>query len=73
MNQVLPIHPEMLALVRRHHPIRRLSLFGSQLKGTSGADSNIDLLVDFEAGANPTWLDMARIEEELPGLMGVRR
>ena len=33
----------------------------------------MDLLVEFEPGATPTLLDMARIEEELSSLVGGRR
>ena len=37
----------LAALCRQHH-IRRLSLFGSVLKGTAQQDSDVDLLVEFE-------------------------
>lgn len=43
----------------RRHRIRRLSLFGSTLKGTAGPDSDIDLLVEFERDAKPGLLDLA--------------
>ncbi len=55
------------------HSIRRLSLFGSLLKGTAGPDSDVDLLVEFEPEAKPTLLDMAMIERELSALLGGRR
>ena len=32
-------------------PIRRLSLFGSALDGNMGADSDVDLLVEYKAGS----------------------
>jgi predicted nucleotidyltransferase len=54
---------------RRHH-IRRLALFGSRLKGTARPDSDVDLLAEFEAGATPTYLDLATIEGELSALIG---
>jgi len=44
--------PALTALCRRHR-IRRLSLFGSVLKGTHRPDSDVDLLVKFEPGAAP--------------------
>lgn len=50
--------------------IRRLSLFGSQLHGTAGPDSDIDLLVEFEAGHIPGLLGLAAIEIELSELLG---
>ena len=57
------------ALCRRRH-IRRLSLFGSALKGTAGPDSDIDLLVEFEPGKEPGLLGLAEIEGELSSLLG---
>lgn len=62
----------MTQFCERHH-IRRLSLFGSQLKGTAGPDSDIDLLVEFEPDAHPTLLDMAQIEIELSAALGGRK
>ena len=62
-----------LASLCRRHGIRRLSLFGSRLKGSERADSDIDLLVEFEPDARPTLLTMAQIEEELSSLLGGRK
>jgi predicted nucleotidyltransferase len=69
----LPIEPDTLAELCKRHRIRKLSLFGSQLKGTARPDSDIDLLVDFEPGADITLFDMARIEIELSNLLGGRK
>ncbi len=60
------------ALCLRHH-IRRLSLFGSVLKGTARPDSDVDLLVEFDPGQTPGLLAMAGIEAELSLLLGGRR
>jgi len=70
MDARLPIAPETLAAVCQRHRIRKLSLFGSRLKGTARPDSDIDLLVEFEAESGTTFFDMARIEIELSALMG---
>lgn len=43
-----------LAAIREYcagQPIRRLSLFGSALDGNMGADSDVDLLVEYKAGS----------------------
>jgi hypothetical protein len=61
-----------LAAICQHYRIRRLSLFGSTLRGTNRPDSDVDLLVDFEPGATPGLLTMAQIEIELSGLLGGR-
>lgn len=66
----LDVDQAALAEVCRRHRIRRLSLFGSTLKGTARPDSDIDLLVEFEVGATPGLLGMARIEIELSELLG---
>jgi predicted nucleotidyltransferase len=60
------------ALCRRRH-IRTLSLFGSVLKGTARADSDVDLLVEFVPGKEPGLLGLAEIESELSALLGGRR
>ena len=62
----------MTELCQKHH-IRRLSLFGSALKGTAGRDSDVDLLVEFEAGWKPGLLGLAGIEIEISALLGGRR
>ena len=55
------------------HRIRKLSLFGSELKGTARPDSDIDLLVEFLPEVKPTYLDLAEIEIELSELLGGRK
>jgi len=61
-----------LAAACRRHCIRRLSLFGSTLKGTNRPDSDVDLLVEFEPGKEPGLLALAGIEAELSALAGGR-
>lgn len=53
----------------RHH-IRKLSLFGSVLKGTARPDSDVDLLVEFDAGCTPGLLRLAGMENELSDMLG---
>jgi uncharacterized protein len=62
----------LAALCRQHH-IRRLSLFGSVLKGTARQDSDVDLLVEFEPGSKPGLLALAGITAEVSPLLGGRR
>lgn len=73
MGERIPVEPAMLAELCRRHRIRKLSLFGSTLKGTGRPDSDIDLLVEFEPGSRTTLLDMAQIEIELSQLLGGRK
>ena len=69
----LPLDEEALAQLCRRRGIRRLSLFGSVLKGTARPDSDVDLLVEFEPGTVPGLLGLAAIESELSELLGGRR
>jgi hypothetical protein len=64
---------EALAALCRRFGIRRLSLFGSVLKGTDRPDSDIDLLVVFDPGAKPSYFTLAEIELELSALLSGRR
>ena len=73
MGDRLPLEPVTLAELCRRHGIRKLSLFGSELKGTARPDSDIDLLVEFEENARPSLFDMAQIEIELSALLAGRR
>jgi hypothetical protein len=69
----LPIDRDVLAEFCRRHHIRRLSLFGSVLKGTARPDSDIDLLVEFEPDKAPGLLELAGMEIELSQSLGGRR
>ncbi len=70
-DRVFPDDTALTELCRRYQ-IRRLSLFGSRLKGTARPDSDTDLLVEFEPEAEPTLLTMVEIERELSALLGGR-
>lgn len=70
MHRSLNLDEATLARFCQSHHIRRLSLFGSQLKGTAGPDSDIDLLVEFAPGHTPTLFGIAGMEIELTELLG---
>jgi predicted nucleotidyltransferase len=69
----LKIDDAILAQFCARHRIRTLSLFGSTLTGTARADSDLDLLVEFEPGEEPGLIGLAEIEMELSSLLGGRR
>jgi hypothetical protein len=73
MTRKLEIDREALAALCRRHRIRRLSLFGSVLKGGARPDSDVDLLVEFEPGQAPGLFALAGIEIELSALLDGRR
>ena len=60
---------ELAAFCRRNH-IRRLALFGSVLRDDFRPDSDVDVLVEFEPGAQVGLITLAGIEIELSRLLG---
>ncbi len=52
----------------RHH-IRKLSLFGSVLRGDFGPDSDVDVLVEFEPG-QVVGFRIIEMEDELSEIFG---
>lgn len=73
MHRSLNLDPADLRRFCERHHIRRLSLFGSQLEGSAGPDSDIDLLVEFEPAHVPGLLGIAEMELELSALMKGRK
>jgi predicted nucleotidyltransferase len=60
---------ELTEFCRERH-IRKLSLFGSILRGQLRPDSDVDVLVEFQPGHRVGLIQMARIERELSDLLG---
>lgn len=60
---------EVARFCETHH-IRRLAIFGSILTSRFRPDSDVDVLVEFDPVASPTYLDMAGIEQELSTILG---
>ncbi|MBI5683939.1 MAG: nucleotidyltransferase family protein [Verrucomicrobia bacterium] len=57
----------------RQHHIRKLSVFGSALRKDFRADSDLDVLVEFEPGHTPGLIRLAGMELELSRLLGGRK
>ena len=57
---------------RRNH-IRKLAFFGSVLRDDFRPDSDVDILVEFEADHVPGLIRFGQMEEELSRLLGDRR
>jgi hypothetical protein len=69
----IPVSPHELEAFCRKHSIRTLSFFGSVLREDFGPESDVDVLVEFEAGRVPGFFRLMEMEEELSGLVGGRR
>jgi predicted nucleotidyltransferase len=59
-----------LAAICRRHRVRRLGIFGSAARGEATESSDVDLLVEFEKGAETSLFDMVRLQEDLSRLFG---
>ena len=66
------ISKEKLAEFCRKHHIKKLSLFGSALRGELRPSSDIDLLVEFESSHVPGLITLAGMEIELTEILGRR-
>jgi predicted nucleotidyltransferase len=60
---------QIIPLLKRFG-VKRASLFGSSARGENREDSDIDILVEFEAGKS--LLDLAGLKIELEELLGRR-
>lgn len=69
----IDIKREKIAEFCKRHHIRKLSFFGSVLRSDFNPDSDIDVLVEFEAGQNPGFLGLAHIERELSDILEWRK
>lgn len=64
--QTLRLHePELRAIGILH-----LRLFGSVARGDSSAQSDVDIMADFDRSKRLTLFDMARLEDRLSDLLG---
>ena len=66
----LEVPREEVARFCRQNHIRRLALFGSILTDRFRAESDVDMLVEFEQGCVPGFLGLAQMEQELTALLG---
>jgi predicted nucleotidyltransferase len=68
----IAIAPDRQAIVDfcRRCQIRKLALFGSVLRGDFRADSDVDVLVEFQPGARVGLIRLAGMERELSGILG---
>lgn len=66
----ISIDEAALADICRRYWVKELSAFGSVLRADFRADSDVDLLVEFEPGASIGFLALAGLQEELAVLLG---
>jgi predicted nucleotidyltransferase len=61
----LPIPREQIAEFCQRNRIRWLALFGSALRDDFGPESDVDVLVEFEPGAQVSMFTLSRLQREL--------
>jgi hypothetical protein len=52
--------------------VRSIALFGSVARGDAGADSDVDILVDYQPDARPDLFEFIDLKDHLEGLVGRR-
>ncbi len=72
MNRKLPINlsPDEIADFCTQNHILKLSLFGSVLREDFNAESDIDVLVEFEPNHVPGFIKLADMEIKLTEILG---
>jgi len=60
---------KLIGFCKKNH-IRKLSIFGSAIRGELQPDSDIDLLVEFEQGHTPGLFSIIKMEMELAEMLG---
>jgi predicted nucleotidyltransferase len=63
--EVLQKSKKRIAEICRRYQIRELSLFGSQARGDSTAESDFDFLVNFKPEAKVGFIKLGKIQSEL--------
>jgi len=69
MRARVPIAADEIAAFCGRHHIRRLALFGSVLRDDFRPSSDVDVLVEFEAGHTPG-LEFFAMQNELSEILG---
>jgi len=64
------ISKDKLADFCKKYHIKKLSVFGSAVRGELRPDSDIDLLVEFEQDLTPGLFSIVRMEMELAEMLG---
>jgi predicted nucleotidyltransferase len=69
LNEVRAKLRALLPGLRNRYPIAYLGVFGSWVRGEQDADSDLDILVDFDG---PIGWEIVALEQELSRELGVR-
>lgn len=67
----IAIDMERLAEICRRYQVRELALFGSVLRDDFSADSDVDVLVEFEPNSRVDLFDFIALQRELGAEFGI--
>jgi len=67
------IPKQNIALFCNKHKIKKLSIYGSALRGELKPESDIDILVEFDKEYVPGFFKLVDMEEELSQIFGGRK
>jgi len=67
MDEFIAARADDIRRIARMHGATRLRVFGSRASGTRTAESDLDLLVEFEAGRD--LLDLVALKQDLEALL----
>jgi len=70
MSIHIDISKDKIAMFCRRNHIHSFALFGSVLRSDFGPDSDVDVLVEFEAGQEPRLMALVAMESELSDILG---
>ncbi|MEP7292927.1 MAG: nucleotidyltransferase family protein [Chloroflexota bacterium] len=70
MSVQIAIPEQVLAEFCRRYHIGRLSLFGSVLRDDFRADSDVDVLIEFEPGKTVDFFTFSDMQDELSTILG---
>ena len=73
LNTKIRLQPKKIEDFCKRYHVRKLSFFGSALRKDFRPDSDIDTLIEFEAGKGAGFIGMAHMQGELSEILGGRR
>lgn len=72
LERIINILKEHKEELRKKYHIKEIGIFGSYVRGEQGNKSDIDILVEFEEGAEIGLLEFIGMENYLSDLLGVK-
>jgi predicted nucleotidyltransferase len=70
MHPLIDNNRKAIADLCRRHGVRRLEAFGSILRSDFSAESDVDILVEFEPAAAGSFQNFLNLKESLEALLG---